>query len=137
MAGKNKRLTELLTEMGSDPITNAAGDIVTRDEALAKVLWDLALGYAYKDDDNKEQFVAPDRSIAQFIFERREGKVATAAIDDRGVMTASDKVSELARNRINSHADEVLETDAEDAVPEHPGPMGVPTLGSAYTERPG
>lgn len=129
----NKRLTELLTELGGDYVD---GGEVTRDEALAQVLWDLALGYTYKDGDNKKQFVAPDRDIAKFIFERREGRVPTAAADDRNVITATDKVSELACNRINSYTDESLEADFADPVPEHTRPMAVPNLGPSYTEGP-
>ena len=93
------------------------GEAITRDEALAQTLWNMALGSEYKNEDGKACFRLPDKSVAIFIVERREGRMPmTSQMEDSTGMSAADKVDELAKARINA------------ALPEETNLHGVPWL---------
>ena len=101
-----KRLTTFLTDMGSDVLILDDGTTATRDEMLAGQLWKMALGYTEEDGEGGQRIIKPDRSVAIFIFERREGRIpATARLDEYSSISAEDRVDELARARINAEAD--------------------------------
>ena len=107
-----RRLTRFLADLGGEMIVQD-GEAVTRDEALAQTLWNMALGSEYKNEDGKACFRLPDKSVAIFIVERREGRMPmTSQMEDSTGMSAADKVDELAKERINAAADSIL------AVPE-------------------
>lgn len=84
-----------------------AGDIITRAEALARALWKKALGFKameMREGGMREVDHAPEAWAIQLIYERLEGKVANAAPEEGGKIAAVDRVSELARNRVNALA---------------------------------
>lgn len=126
----SKRLTQLLTDLGSDTVLDpASGGATTRDELLARTLWDMALGGFVTDPDTGEQrFHRPDRSVAMFILERREGKTPTAVQDESGRLSLPDRLTDLGRSRINSEADTL------GAVPGDPGLLDGPDNGSEDSE---
>ncbi len=104
-----KRLTTFLTDMGSDVLILDDGTTATRDEMLAGQLWKMALGYVEDDGEGGQRIIKPDRSVAIFIFERREGRIpATARLDEYSSISAEERVDELARARINAEADALV-----------------------------
>lgn len=106
-----RALTRYLNEMGALVHTvDDEGNAISREQALADLLWKKALGYTEMtrdDDGNMKQMVHKSESWAmQYIFERREGKapVALNTGDNEGRIKAADKVRELARERLNKLA---------------------------------
>ena len=75
--------------------------LISKAEALARKIWAMALGK--KTDESILETGIPDRSAASLIFDRLEGKAKPVA-DDPGKkkVTAAEKVSEQAKNRINN-----------------------------------
>lgn len=123
VAAGPRQLTRFLTELGSETIVTKDGESITRDQALAQTLWDLALGCEYEDDDGNAVYRHPDKAVAIFIMERREGRTPmTNATDEGPRMTAADKIDELAKARINAEADSIIpvsEPTANVGVPDH------------------
>ena len=104
-----RRLTKYLDEVSRERTTLEDGRVLTRGEALAEKLWDLALGTVMEDENGDFIVTKPDRTVAVFIFERLEGKIPTAAaVDDHRGPTAADRIDELAKARLDAHADAVL-----------------------------
>ena len=104
-----KRLTAELSRLGAeihDMLPD--GTPVTRDEQLAKLIWQKALGWVEETRDaegNRKKKAHPPESWAmQYIWERREGKAPAALPDESGGKTAAQKVRELATQRLNSIA---------------------------------
>lgn len=102
-----KKLTEELRRLGSqvhDILPD--GTQITRDEALADLIWKQALGWTEqrrnKEGNLEEVIHPPNRDWGQFLYERREGKSVTATPDTEGGMKATDKVRELTKQRLNS-----------------------------------
>ena len=109
----HKAITEGLNKLGAQAHTvSDDGTPITRDEALADLIWKYALGYTetyFETDDRgnkvKREVRHPPASWAmQYIVERREGKVAPAVQEENVGMKAADKVRELAKSRINALA---------------------------------
>lgn len=97
---KHLRLLAMEAESVSDE-----GETITKAEALARLLWKKALGFAemvMKEGSPKEVKNPPEAWAIQLIYERLEGKVANTAPEEAGKITAAEKVSELARSRINN-----------------------------------
>lgn len=127
---ESRRLMKLLVELGGDTIINEAGETITRDEALARTLWDLALGGIETGTGGETKFRRPDKQVAMFIMERREGKTPTAVADEGDTFVIADRLDELARSRINSEA------DALDAVPVDASGLDGPGDGPEDSEGP-
>lgn len=104
-----RALTKHLQKLGQEAHTvDNEGTPVTREEALAQLLWNMALGYTEKVLDNEghwQQVIHKPVSWAmQYVYDRREGKVPQAIGEDEGRIKASDKVRELAKSRLNALA---------------------------------
>lgn len=103
-----RQLTQFLRELAMEveTIDPESGALVTKGEALAALLWKKALGYVDVDLRTGEtsQF-KPEAWAIQMIWERVEGKAPPAIVDEKGGMTAAEKVSELARLRISAEAE--------------------------------
>jgi len=105
-----KALTRYLNEMGALVHTvDDEGNPISREQALADLLWKKALGYTEmgRDDDGNRCEVVhkPEAWAMQYIFERREGKAPAAVqTEDADRIRAADKVRELARERLNKLA---------------------------------
>lgn len=84
------------------------GTPVTREQALAELIWKQALGWEELTRDaegNAKRVQHPPVAWAQqYLFERMEGKAPQATTEDTGGMKAADKVRELAKDRINKLA---------------------------------
>lgn len=109
MPGINEQaLTRYLAEFGKHAHSvDDEGNTITREQALAEMLWKLALGFTEKVRDVttgqwKEVYRPPVSWAIQYVFDRRDGKVAQAQAEETGKIRAADKVRSLARDRLNS-----------------------------------
>jgi len=84
------------------------GTPLTRAEALARLLWNMALGYSEKvrDEDGTLKTVIhpPVAWSVQYLYERLEGRPQTAIAEDDTRIRAADKVRELSKQRLNKMA---------------------------------
>ena len=118
------QLTKHLSALAAEyETTNDKGDPITRAELLALVVWKKALGWtdpARMQGDIvlvKEVIHKPESWAIQLIYERIEGKAPQAITDEKGRLTAAEKVGELARSKLNAEANASL------AVPCVSGPV--------------
>jgi hypothetical protein len=108
----SKAVTRHVRELGeqADQIVEELGEIVTRNQALAMLIWKMALGYEEKipDPDNEGKTILvrhkPERWAIEMLYDRQEGKTPQALDDGGGKMSALDKVSEIATRRLNALA---------------------------------
>jgi hypothetical protein len=95
--------------------TNAEGDLVTKAQALAALVWKHALGFIERDPKTDVEVVhPPDWRAIDTIFNRVEGKVANAIVEDTG-RSLTEKMTDLGRARINALAKASVEDPPEEA----------------------
>jgi hypothetical protein len=87
--------TETTEVAGLDP-KNGKLRIITKAEALARIIWRMALGYNDGDKD-----VPPNLACIAMVFDRLEGKVATNSDTGKKPKSLSSKVGEQAKKRLN------------------------------------
>ena len=84
---------------------------ITKNEMLGREVWKRALGYeeeiANADGSVIHRTFLPDPKAQSFIFERIEGKVVTPTEETSIVLL--EKIGEIARNRINAAAEEIVD----------------------------
>lgn len=102
-----KRLTEELRKLAVEVHTVLDdGTPVTREQALADLVWKYALGWTDASRDiegNLQQIKHPPVAWAmQYLFERMEGRAPNAQPEAEGGIRATDKVRELVKNRLNA-----------------------------------
>lgn len=113
-----RRLTTFLKELGGETIIGDDGKAITRDEALAKTLWDIALGQPYVDDEGKTRIRPPDKAVGMFIIERREGRIPMSVQSGEQLgATAAAQIDDLALARLNAEADELVESTNRETNP--------------------
>ncbi len=97
-----KQIAEEMTECGTD--TNGEPCIISKAEALARMIWKDALGdkklVKSKDGGMVETIIAPIRAAQGIIFDRTEGRVPNSQTEGSNKLTAADKVSEQGLKRI-------------------------------------
>ena len=79
---------------------------MTKGEALADLLWKYALGFSTEDPKTGKTVVEKPKAWAiQLIYDRLEGKVPIQT--EVGIVkpTASERISDLSRDRINNMAE--------------------------------
>ena len=101
-----KQLTNHLREMAAEAHTMVDdGSILTRGEALAKLIFDKARGYTEKtvDDEGetKEVYHQPASWAIQLLWDRMEGKAPLAITEDDARVKVAEQVRELAKDRLN------------------------------------
>ncbi len=79
----------------------------TKAEALARLLWRMALGKSeFKEDPDSRGTIElprnPNKGAMVQIIERLEGKVPAAINDDSGKRSVADRVTEQGTKRINA-----------------------------------
>lgn len=122
-----KELTRHLRDlaMEAETITDS-GESLTKAQALAAALWKKALGWTENrkmDDGSYKEIVhAPEAWAIQLIYDRLEGKVAQSVDDGGDKPKIADRVSELAKKRVNSLAQAVVGQSA----PKPPAPPKLP-----------
>lgn len=108
----NKELSNHLRSLAAEIHDySEEGEGVTRGEALAKLLWDKALGYTVKQIDDvgieTETHHEPASWALQMLFDRLEGKAPQAMEDTTDKITAAETVGTMAANRMNDFAKKV------------------------------
>ena len=94
-----------------------AGDPVTKAAALASLVWKHALGFKEADPKTgKEVKFPPDWRAIELLYNRIEGKIPLAVVEDNG-RSLTEKVTDLGKARINSMAKAAAEAPDEDAEP--------------------
>jgi hypothetical protein len=124
----SKELTKHLRALAMEAESLAdSGETITKAEALSRLLWKKALGYTameMRGEADKrvmtEVYHPPESWAIQMIYERLEGKVPQSAVDDAGKTTAAERVSDLARTRINMLAGAPVTPDGKPAPPKPP-----------------
>lgn len=104
-----QRLNVLVKRLGLEQYTVLPGDgtPITRFEHLARLIWNLALGYTEKDvKSGKEIIHKPDKSFIRMIYDRMEGKVPNAQVSSDKKASLADKISDQTKSRLNSLADD-------------------------------
>lgn len=101
-----KELTKFLRQlaMEADDLS-PDGATITKAEKLAQILWKKALGFkemVVADGGAREIVHAPEAWAIQLVYDRLEGKVGPTAVEEGGKLSAAERVSELARTRLNS-----------------------------------
>jgi hypothetical protein len=93
---------------------NKDGDPQTKAAALAELVWDYALGHTEKDvKTGTEVKVAPAVWAIECLYNRIEGKIPVAVIEDQG-RSLTEKVSDLGKAKINAMAKAAAEAKEED-----------------------
>lgn len=109
-------LSKFLRALALDMETSTdSGDPVTKAAALAALVWKHALGFTEEDVKTGEKTVnRPNWTAIGLLYDRIEGKVPVAVLDDTGKSLA-EKVSDLGKAKINAMADAAApETEKED-----------------------
>ena len=144
MAKGNKNRAEqvlsgFIREMANEPMEDGQK---TRAEALAEIVWRLALGWTETLPDGTIKMWPPAKWAIDLVYERAEGKAAQVGGDDGGkARDPAEKISQQMRDRINKLA-EVSSAGStkpkpvtkpappERKIPHHPGRMDVPHNGA-------
>lgn len=106
---------------------NPSGDTETKAEALARLLWKKALGYSevrQTEGGPREVSCPPEAWAIQLVYERLEGKVAQSSPEEAGKITAAERVTDLARSRINGLTSTVATIAAKPLPPKLPKKEG-------------
>ena len=106
----SRQLTEHLRQLAAEAHDWSMEDgMITKGEALARLLWRKALGYTEKTKDDEgnevEEWHKPEAWAIQLVYERMEGKTPQAIGEDESrKRKVKDEVQDLARARLNDIA---------------------------------
>ena len=93
-------IAEEKTELGEDD------ELITKAEALARIIWKRALGYKERDvDTGKYVTHPPEQSKIGMIYDRIEGRAPTAGEDTKEKTPLSKRVSETGKTNIAAAGD--------------------------------
>ncbi len=96
-----RKISTEQTELVNDP--EQGGILVTKAEALARIIWKKALGYTEtKIDSNGSVEIdhEPDKGYVNLVFDRLEG-TAGPVVGGANKRTTAQKVTEESKKRIN------------------------------------
>lgn len=101
-----KALTAELRKLAEEQISvTDAGDPITRAQALADLVWKMAIGWTELTRDSngtqQQKYHPPVQWAIQFLMERIEGKPAQAVQETESGIKAAEKVRDLAKDRVN------------------------------------
>jgi len=106
-----KFLKELAMEMES---MDDEGEIVTKGKALALLLFKKALGYydirKGEHGERVEVYHKPESWALQMIFERLEGRVPQAVLEEKGGPSIAEKIREISKAKANAFAQKTRTT---------------------------
>jgi hypothetical protein len=107
-AGNKKRAGHLISSfIRSVAQEKVAGEdtVITRAEALARLLWDMALGRSKVVDMETgkitTEYSSPDKHAMDVIIDRMEGRVGSFEDEKKKSESIPDKISRKNKNRIN------------------------------------
>lgn len=98
-----RQIAEEETEFIKDPDGNDR--MVTKAEALARLMWKKALGYVETKIVGGEETKTtyhPDKQMIGMLYDRIEGRAPITVGDSDGKMTTAERVSEQGVKRITS-----------------------------------
>jgi ethanolamine utilization protein EutP (predicted NTPase) len=101
-------LTKALEALSTQAVTqNDDGEIITRAERLAELVWQYALGFTDTDvKTGKEVVHRPATWAIHLLFDRMEGRVVTKIVTKgKDKVSVADRVSELSKTSINRLAE--------------------------------
>ena len=122
-----KQLTRFLTRLAEEMHTvEDGGDPISRAEALAKLLWNKALGYTEQvlKDGNWHDVKHPPESWAiHLVYDRLEGRVNTndKGKDENTEKPIHEKVADIAKARLNAAAESAVKAPSRKGRPPHTG----------------
>jgi hypothetical protein len=105
----NRLITDFIKQVAIEEVCIEDADtaenvVITKAEALARQIWDRALG-VYKELDLKTGKIKtppPDKAMIQLIMDRMEGKVADAPkTKDKDAESIPDMISRKNKERLN------------------------------------
>jgi hypothetical protein len=100
-----RRIAQEQTELVADP--DRGDRMGTKAEALARLMFKMALGYAEEVIENGKvvvNAVRPDRGMIALIWDRIEGRAPLSGDPDAKKHTIADRVSEQSKVRLNKLA---------------------------------
>ena len=97
------------------------GDLISKSEKLAEIVWQRAIGFQEKTADGKLIPHKPEQWAIMLLFDRLEGRVPVM-IDDKTGQTLADKVTALGRSRLNA----LIEVERDDHSVAGGDPDGTP-----------
>lgn len=102
-----KEIADEVTEAVKDPDTGETR-MATKAEAIARIMWQGALGYTETDVKTGKGVVhKPDKTFIGMIWDRVEGRVVPVVDKDKGQKASlADRVSDQAKRRLNTIATE-------------------------------
>lgn len=85
------------------------GKPVNKAAVLAKLVWQHALGFEERDPDDPNKMTPhkPATWAIELLFNRIEGKIPLAVVEDQG-RSLAEKVSDLGKARANALANDVV-----------------------------
>ena len=104
------KFSHILRKIGNEQTEELGEEMISKAEALARKMWDLALGYKeeiwvkVKGSDEMELKIKqhkPDTAVLKELLERLEGKAGEAG-KKTPVKPASERVREQTKDRINA-----------------------------------
>lgn len=112
-----RQLTKFLKELAMEAETvDDEGEVITKGKALALLLFKKALGYTetqkvQEEDEEgrpltilKETYHKPESWAIQWIFERLEGRVPQAVLEEKSGPTIAEKIRDITRAKANAFA---------------------------------
>lgn len=122
----SKQLTEHLRQLAAEAHDWTEEDgVITKGEAMARLLWKKALGWSEStvDDEGNEKKVyhKPESWAIQLVYERMEGRTPQALTEeeDQG-RKVHEEVRDLARARLNDLATAATNTEPANRPPPPP-----------------
>jgi hypothetical protein len=106
-----RKIAQESTELVADP--NQGDRMATKAEALARLMWKMALGYKEEDvKTGKAVIVHPDKGMMSLLFDRIEGRASMSGDLNPNKRTVADRISEQSKDRLNSLTQEGSNADA-------------------------
>ena len=110
--GSKKRAGNLLSSFLRAIAQEQDKSGVCKAEALARLIWNKALGYkeVVEDADGVEVTITndPDKDMIKLVYDRMEGKVSNAEETSDRERSLPDKVSDTNRDRLNKDAEKIV-----------------------------
>ena len=106
-----RKIGEEKTEVGGNDPNTGAARIISKAEALARTMWQLALGWTEEstEQDQKTGHTKkivkqhkPDNAMIALVYDRLEGKVAATESEKSKKQPLSQRVNDQAKKRVNA-----------------------------------
>lgn len=105
-----RSIAEEVTELNKG--TDSEDKMISKAEALARLVWKKALGYTDQVVTNGElvdREYPPDRVYVGMLLDRLEGRVAAVESGKKEKRTVADRIGDQSKKRINAAAKKAIE----------------------------